>query len=50
MLERMFLKRMKGYAAMGYEVADSDKMAADEPHELTLEYDQEALRTFDRSI
>jgi superfamily II DNA or RNA helicase len=50
MLERMFQKRMKGYAAMGYEVADSDEASADQPNELTLEYDQEALRDFGRSI
>ncbi len=50
MLGRMFQKRMKGYASMRYEVADSDEAAAKELNELTLEYDQEALQSFGRSI
>ena len=50
MLERMFQKRVKGYASMGYEVAASDEATINEGNELTLEYDQEALQTFERSI
>lgn len=50
MLGRMFKKRMKGYVSMGYEVVDSEEAAFIEGNELTLEYDQDALQSFGRSI
>ncbi len=46
MLDRMFEKRLKGYRAMGYEVADVSSVA-DVVREHVVEYDEEALRFFD---
>ena len=46
MLSRMFEKRLKGYRAMGYELADVSGKAPVVP-ERVVEYDEEALRFFD---
>ena len=47
MLARMFEKRLRGYRAMGYERDDEVGETEDESQELTVEWDEEALRHFD---
>ncbi len=42
MLDRMFEKRLKGYRAMGYEIAHVSS-ESDDVREHVVEYDQEAL-------
>jgi hypothetical protein len=49
MLNRMFEKRLKGYRAMGYELADVSNMA-DAVRDHVIEYDEEALRIFDTDL
>lgn len=46
MLARMFAKRLRGYRAMGYELADASG-AVDVVREPVVEYDEEVLRTLD---
>ena len=45
MLARMFQKRLRGYRAMGYELADPPMVVP--VRERVIEYDEEALRTLD---
>lgn len=44
MLARMFKKRLKGYRAMGYRIADAP---AEDIHDLTIEYDDNVVRPWD---
>ena len=46
MLARMFQKRLRGYRAMGYELAGPPMVTAP-VRERVIEYDEEALRTLD---
>jgi len=46
MLARMFQKRLRGYRAMGYELADPPVVTAP-VRERVIEYDEETLRTLD---
>lgn len=46
MLARMFAKRLKGYRAMGYELAEASG-AESVVREPVVEYDEEVLRTLD---
>ncbi len=48
MLARMFEKRLRGYAAMGYQRKDFETASpSDVRNEYVIEYDQEALRLAD---
>ncbi|MFQ5471969.1 MAG: DEAD/DEAH box helicase family protein [Dehalococcoidia bacterium] len=47
MLARMFEKRLRGYAAMGYRRKDVEDAARSAPDEYVIAYDQEALRAAD---
>ena len=47
MLLRMFEKRLRGYRAIGYTMDDSSEPILETEDEITVEYDKEALRTFD---
>lgn len=40
MLARMFKKRLKGYRAMGYRIAE---VPTEDIHDLTIEYDEEVM-------
>ena len=50
MLARMFEKRLRGYAAMGYRRKDVEDGPQSEPDEYVIEYDQEALRAADSDL
>ena len=49
MLRRMFEKRLKGYRAMGYEIANVSS-ESDGVREAVVEYDEEALRLLDADL
>ena len=46
-LARMFKRRMKGYRAMGYNVADAPACDTEQGEDYVVEYDEEALRRLD---
>ena len=48
-LLRMFEKRLRTYRAIGYARGEAPLGFAEAPHELTVEYDDEALRHFDEA-
>jgi len=47
MLERMFVKRLRGYRAIGYARGEALSGFNDAPAELVLEYDEDAFRALD---
>ena len=47
MLEHMFEKRLRGYRAIGYARSEAPLGFGEEPAELVLEYDEDALRAVD---
>jgi superfamily II DNA or RNA helicase len=50
MLLRMFEKRLRTYRAIGYARGEAPLGFAEAPEERTIEYDEEALRHFERDI
>lgn len=50
MLLRMFEKRLRGYRSIGYARGEAPLGFAEPPEEVTLEYDQEALRHFEEDV
>ena len=50
MLLRMFEKRLRGYRAIGYARGEAPLGFAEPTEELTIEYDEEALRHFEEDV